>query len=740
MNKSIRAEEVENLQKCIARIDQIINEENLWLSKGKTEGSGNKYVDIEVRRIKENNRDSSKEARPKPYIGRVDFSKDNSPDKTETYYFGKFAIPEHLSSTYPKRYVISFGADAYVLWVDPLKGKYIAPVGEITGDVKLKRGLIIEESQLRRIIEFDLGRKEKPAKEADPFLTQELSKAKGDELSDIVATIKPEQYEEVAAALEQVIIIQGVAGSGKSEVGLHRVVYLLSPHRETKLGILPERVVFFGPSRPFLNYVFSLLPSFRVYAVRQTTIRDWLKGTLSSRVRIESKDRLLEKLLKVKKETLAEELKVSRFKVSIQMARILKRYIKALRDKFTEDTTDIFRGREVIINAVKIRRIIRGSQSQPLNEQRVRVLSQLYSEIQKRSLKMLDETIRMDVEAQFSRFWPQLNLKETYAWLLSSEKTLLTYAKGSITPIEAKHFTSSSSGKHEALRSEDLPAICYLDHLLNDRVNIQKRGKAIHLFEHVVIDEAQDVSPLELLLLYRHSKNKSFTILGDIGQSVLPHKGITSWRDLKQVFAHESIHKSDMQISLRSTYEITRYANRIFKKIAPGLPIPIPYERHGEKPVLISAKSYADMVMNIAEDIRFLKNKDIQTIAVLCKTSSEAATLQKKLYKAGIQDAVPLDKTGYSRGKIAVSSIYLTKGLEYDAVILANARRNNYSGSTLHNRLLYLAVTRPAQVLHIHWFGTLADILVDATLLPKIQKTKSRKKNKRVNKQRSVKD
>jgi len=101
------------------------------------------------------------------------------------------------------------------------------------------------------------------------------------------------------------------------------------------------------------------------------------------------------------------------------------------------------------------------------------------------------------------------------------------------------------------------------------------------------------------------------------------------------------------------------------------------------------------------------------------------------------QDAVLLDRKGYNRRKIAVSSIYLTKGLEYDAIILANARRNNYSGSTLHNRLLYLAVTRPAQVLHIHWFDTLADILVDATLLPKIKKTKSRKKDKRVNKQRS---
>jgi len=273
---------------------------------------------------------------------------------------------------------------------------------------------------------------------------------------------------------------------------------------------------------------------------------------------------------------------------------------------------------------------------------------------------------------------------------------------------------------------------------LNDRENVRKKGRITPPFEHVVIDEAQDVSPLEFLLLYRHSKNKSFTILGDIGQVVLPHRGITSWRDLKQIFTKESIRRWDMRVSYRSTYEITKYANRIFKKIAPGIARPVPYEqRHGEEPTFKRSESKTDMVTAIAKDIKSLQDQGIQTIAVLCKTSSEALELQKRLRKEGINDAVLIDKPGYERTKISVSSIYLTKGLEYDAVILANARKNNFTGSILHNRLLYIAVTRAAHILHIHWFGTLAEVLVDPKLLPKTKRTRVKRKSRRNKKVKS---
>jgi len=98
--------------------------------------------------------------------------------------------------------------------------------------------------------------------------------------------------------------------------------------------------------------------------------------------------------------------------------------------------------------------------------------------------------------------------------------------------------------------------------------------------------------------------------------------------------------------------------------------------------------------------------------------------LQKRLLKEGIEDAVLLGRKDYERTKTTVSSIYQARGLEFDAVILANARKNNYPDSVLHNRLLYIGVTRAAHELHVHWFGTLAEILVDPALVPRGKRTK----------------
>jgi len=193
------------------------------------------------------------------------------------------------------------------------------------------------------------------------------------------------------------------------------------------------------------------------------------------------------------------------------------------------------------------------------------------------------------------------------------------------------------------------------------------------------------------------------------------------------IYIHTEIHTS-----YRATYEITKYANRILKIVAPKLPKAIPYDRHGENPALIRSKTYDEMVRAIAENIRYFQATDIHTIAVLCKTSREASILQKRLHKGGVNDAILLDKPNYDRTKVAVSSIYDSKGLEYDAVILANARKNNFTGSVLHNRLLYIGVTRGAHHLQIHWFGTLADTLADPALMPKIKKAKKfRKKAKK---------
>lgn len=722
--EDVFAEEEQNLERCISRIDEIIAADSNFLNRRKDSAPLNgEALNVMAARKKDEIRNLS-EARQSPYFGRVDFVNEKTSDRIETYYLGEYHIPLD--------YVFSLGNPIMKIFYNPLAGEYDSRVGKVTGVVNLKRELLIEEAHLLEINEIPLlppGVKEPPAKPTR--LTRQLSESKGAELKKIVATIQPEQYELIASTPYRVLIIQGVAGSGKSEVGIHRIAYLLSPFNELDLRISPNRVVFFGPSRAFLKYVSNLLPGLGVERVRQMTIHEWLRSTLPSRIRIERRDMLLEKLLKSSRKDLTVETKIAKLKASLQMADILDRHVRAIRNEVINNATNVVRGKEIHISKPRIKKIIKSLSNRPLNEQRRMAISRIEQELGRGVLTKLDDSLRKDVEAQFERFLPELDYKDVYLELLSDRNALVTASKGHITEEEAEYFSRSISGKSKSFKTEDLAAICYLNYLLNGIDERGKRSRRIPLFEHVVIDEAQDVSPLEFLLLYLYSANKSFTILGDIGQCILPHRGVSSWGEVKRVFSKEHPYSADIRVSYRATYEITKYANRILKLIAPSLPKAVTYKRHGEKPAFIRSKSFNEMVKAIAEDIGSFKTKGIQTIAVLCKTSGEASKLQKRLRKEGIDDAMLLDKPGYERSKTAVSPIYLSKGLEYDAVILANARKNNFTGSVLHNRLLYLAVTRGAHYLHVHWFGTLADILVDPTLIPENKRVKVRKMRKR---------
>ncbi len=608
--------------------------------------------------------------------------------------------------------------------------EYTSPAGKIKAVVNLKRELLIQESLLLDVVEIPLlppGEKVTPVKQTR--IGRQLSESKGTELKKIIATIQPEQYELIASTPYRVLIIQGVAGSGKSEVGIHRIAYLLSPFNELDLNISPNRVVFFGPNRVFLKYVSNLLPGLGVERVRQMTIPEWLLSTLPRRTK-PSEDKLLEKLLRGSRKDLRIDVKVAKQKASSQMAHILERYVQNMRNEFINNATSIVSGK-VTISKPRVMQIIKGLGNRPFNEQRRMAISNIEQEFGRGLLTRLDDSRRKDIKIQFDKFWPELDYKGDYLELLSNRDYLLKISKGAITEEEADYFGKSLSAKSKRIKQEDLAAICYFNYLLNGINEKSRRGRANPLFEHVVIDEAQDVSPIEFLLLYVYSSNKSFTILGDIGQSLLPHRGISDWSEVKRVFSREHPYSTDIRVSYRTTREITKYANRILKLTAPKLPKAIAYERHGEKPTLIRSKSHNEMVKAIAEDIRSLKTKGVQTIAVLCKTSQEASQLVIKLRKEGIDDAMLIDKPGYERTKIAVSSIYLSKGLEYDAVIVANARKNHFTGSDLHNKLLYLATTRGAHYLHIHWFGEIAAVLEDPNLMPKTKKVKVAKKRKK---------
>jgi DNA helicase-2/ATP-dependent DNA helicase PcrA len=238
--------------------------------------------------------------------------------------------------------------------------------------------------------------------------------------------------------------------------------------------------------------------------------------------------------------------------------------------------------------------------------------------------------------------------------------------------------------------------LAYLDHLLNEHRNSN--------FEHVVVDECQEASPLELMMIRRHSRGNGFTILGDLTQSLSP-QGIERWGEVLPLFPGATISRHVARTSYRATYEITRYANRILKQAVPNGTTALPFSRHGPKPTFTPARNFNEMVRAISEDIKDLEVKGAKTIAVLCKSAVDAKKLHRSLRDAGTKAIGILGEGEAPTESVVVAPTYLTRGLEYDAVILAGASKEHYPTTPLHNKLLYLGVSRAAHHLRIHWVG-----------------------------------
>ena len=195
-------------------------------------GAPNREAENTLRRKREETLATLKIAHSNPYFGRIDFIYEHSPNKKEIYYIGRHHIPIH--------YVYSKWAPISQLFYNPQQDNYVCKDGtKFIGKVHLKRELTIASAHLLQVADTYklLPPSGKVQGVASPILTKTLARYKEGGLEDIVETIQPQQYEFIATRPERIMVIQGVAGSGKSEIGLHRLSYLLSPHNELKLNI-----------------------------------------------------------------------------------------------------------------------------------------------------------------------------------------------------------------------------------------------------------------------------------------------------------------------------------------------------------------------------------------------------------------------------------------------------------------------------------------------------------------------
>jgi DNA helicase-2/ATP-dependent DNA helicase PcrA len=249
----------------------------------------------------------------------------------------------------------------------------------------------------------------------------------------------------------------------------------------------------------------------------------------------------------------------------------------------------------------------------------------------------------------------------------------------------------------------DLPALIYL------QTHIQ--GVDVPLYDHVVVDEAQDTAPLYLAVLRRLSRNGSFTLLGDAAQGVYAYRGLQNWDDAREALAGLPYTYAEVRESYRSTHEIITFANRLLELLAgPGQPplLARPFERHG---VPVSVQRVPDagaLAPALAAAARDLQLAGYENIALIAKTAAQAGALAKAL--AALPEPigpfqVAVDARHPYTGGVLVLPVHLAKGLEFEAVLLVGADEATYASSEFDGRLLYVAATRALHALQVYAVG-----------------------------------
>jgi len=654
-----------------------------------------------------------KQVLEEPYFGRVDWHEVEAQGR-DTFYIGKTAVPERHVYSWRDNMV----ADLY----------YEGRTEREDGKLLLKRVFGIKDLRLLaitdEIVDQSLTERLVAERFTDTLLVRLLQESRGHQLQDIVATIQGRQYEIITAPKDQLLVVQGAPGSGKSSIALHRVAYLLYHHRDD-LDFSANRVLVLGPNPMFMRYVSNVLPSLGERRIQQETFDSWLVDRLETSVEYEPQETSLELLLDG--ETPASE-KAMRYrnaknKGSLAMARMLERYVDYLhRDLLTgkgdfECKLYSLPGERVTvtISIDDLRRMLDGLSDLPFNErvdelqERVArsVVAQTMPDRSSRE-KGVEARVREETRNQVREYfgdWRSQNVSVAYRRLLRTPSLLHEAGRGIFSSWDLELLAHDAPTALKPFRFSDLAALLYLKGLLD--------GDDKRSYDHIVIDEAQDITPLHFEVLHQMSRDGSMTVLGDLVQGIYPYHGLVAWEELEQAAGADQLVIMREQQSYRSTFEIMECANGVLRRIgvADDL-LAEPISRHGPEPTKQSFDVHDALINRVIDLVHREQTEGRPSVAIVCKTLRRCRAMADNLEKAGVADHQLIDdRDATYEGGVVILPSYMTKGLEFDSVILPDADADTYRPSELDARLLTVVITRASYSLHILWVGSLTPLL-----------------------------
>ncbi|WP_163537224.1 RNA polymerase recycling motor HelD [Gracilibacillus sp. YIM 98692] len=652
----------------------------------------------------------------KPYFGRVDFTRYGT-NHTEKYYIGKVSLYRKDNQ---EPIIVDWRSPVANIYYEGRLGEvsYQAEDGEHSGSLDLKRQYIIEEGALNEIRDIDITTR-------DELLQKSLSEKADNRLNDIVATIQEEQNQVIRANLQKPIIVQGVAGSGKTTIALHRLSYFIYNYTDK---ISPEQLMILAPNKMFINYISESLPELGVERINQTTFVDYVIACLGKKLKIADSDKKLKQLIDPNTENKKTIQWISTFKGSKLFETILKRYLKDIRNHYVPDQ-ELFIGKFRFYSSKKIKKLfIKDYNYLPFNKRKEKINQLLKDNFKKRKKDILEkieeqfeekydrivykykdpETRRKkaaklidnkeirskEVKNQTNRIvndyiklFPKKKATDYYKALLTDEKLLKKYAGEDLTDHDVNSIIQHSTEllSQNMYEVEDLAALLYLQSYI---YGIEDNLK----MKYIVIDEGQDYSLFQIRALSKATGTQLFTILGDLSQGIHAYRGTNNWKTIIKSALPKANYLT-LQKSYRTTIEIMNLANGLLEKLNNKLPTAEPVVRHGETPTFTQTNTKEETCEQLIQKIESYQNQGYSSIAVLGKTEKECKWIYKGLKKrTGVEVQYLKENDEIEKNVIIVPS-YLAKGLEFDAVTIVSFDEE-FENNETELKLLYVAMTR----------------------------------------------
>ncbi|EJT6172335.1 AAA family ATPase [Clostridium perfringens] len=605
-----------------------------------------------------------------PYFGRVTFN-DLDFDQKDTLYVGRFGVTPEGSY---EPVIVDWRAPVASLFYHGSLGEasYTSPDGPIKCDIEGRRQIIVKKGELKGVFDSAIDVK-------DDILQMVLSNNSSDKLKDVIMTIQQEQDEIIRKERTSNIVVNGVAGSGKTTIALHRVAYLLYNYRKE----LEDKVLILGPNGIFMEYISQVLPSLGEVGVKQETFASFALKEMDSELYIMSFDKYLEKILSEDKEFIED----AKYKNSYEIIEDLDNLVKEMdKDYFhVEDVKyfgDLVISKEEIEEmfnkhydymplfrrSEKIKRIILSK----IKDKRDEKVWELNEELRKEKEKLTPEELL--IEENNLEFRRKLRIREIVKEVMDSRAKLDSW----ISREDVLDIYDRFNGNKKEYTINDLAPILYLAIKLEGK-------KATKDYRHVVIDEAQDYSPLQFKVVRELTGTKYFTVVGDVNQRLIKYSDLAPMMELGKIFDDVNPEIYNLNKSYRSTYEIMEYANKYLDEDRI-----IPIVRHGKPVEEIEFHNNEELSESIIESLKEFSNEGLESIAIITRDKEEL----EKVYNL-ISNKVHLVKFDnedvlYKGGNVIIPS-YFAKGLEFDGVIIVD---NGSSKDENEDLIKYIMSTR----------------------------------------------